>query len=89
MFATKHARDNGIPTPPGSAPKLVAIHAQGITKRLQTIKPGTTEAGAKSQTGCSKSIDLHRPTPRPEADRSGPQCTPEEDDEFEIKEEVQ
>ena len=88
MLEAKHAREHGLPVPPGSPPKLIAIDEHGITKRLSTIRPGATTAGAKAQASCSTSIELHRPTPRREDDRNGPQCMPEEDEEFEIKEEV-
>ena len=87
MFAAKL----GLPTPPGTPPKLIAIDANGITKRLSTIRPATTSTG--SQAGCSASTQLHRTTPHQEVNRArecgdnGEQCPPEEDEETQIKEE--
>ena len=39
MFEAKHARELGLPLPPGSPHKLIAIDANGVTKRLSTIRP--------------------------------------------------
>ena len=58
MFAAKRAHEHGLPTPPGSPPKLIAIDDNGITKRLSTIRPGATATG--SQALCSTSAQLHR-----------------------------
>ena len=95
MFAAKH----GLPTPPGTPAKLIAIDDNGITKRLSTIRPGATATG--SQAGCSASSQLHRTnvgtqerletsTERhwPGVKReNGDQCPPEEDEETQINEE--
>ena len=86
MFAAKR----GIPTPLGTPPKLIAIDANGITKRLSTIRPGATATG--SQAGCSTSTQFHCTTPHQEVNRArecsdnGEHCPPEEDEETEIKE---
>ena len=42
MFGAKFAREHGLPTPPGSHLKLIAIAENGVTKRLSTIRPGAT-----------------------------------------------
>ena len=98
MFAAKRAHEHGLPTPPGSPPKLIAIDANGITKRLSTIRPGATATG--SQAGCSTRTQLHRAnvgtqerietsTERhwPGVKReNGEQCPPEEDEETESQE---
>ena len=39
MFEAKHAREQGLSLPPGSRLKLIAIDANGVTKRLPTFRP--------------------------------------------------
>ena len=53
MLAAKH----GLPTPPGTTPKLIAIDANGITKLLSPIRPEANASG--SQTGGSTSTQFH------------------------------
>ena len=98
MFAAKRAHEQCLPTPPGSPPKLIAIDANGITKRLSTIRPGATATG--SQAGYSTSTQLHRTNVRtqerletsterhwPGVKReNGEQYPPEEDEETESQE---
>ena len=45
MFGAKFAREHGLPTPPGSPPKLIAIDENGVSKRLSTIRPATASTG--------------------------------------------
>ena len=97
MFGAKFAREQGLPTPSGSPPKLIAIAENGATKRLSTIRPGATATG--SQAGCTTTTQLHRTNvgtqERLETSNerhwpgvkreNGEQCPPEEDEETEIK----
>ena len=41
MFEAKHAKEQGLPPHPGSPLKLNLIDANGITKRLNTIRAVT------------------------------------------------
>ena len=94
---SKHA----LPLPQGRPPKLIAIDANGISKRLPTILAGATAAGSEACT--STSTQLHRADvgtqdrlerscerqwPGIERDmrRIGYACIPQEDEEIEIKE---
>ena len=91
MFAAKHALDPGLPTPLGTPPKLSAIDANGITKRIRTIRPVATSI--ESQAGFSRSTQFHCTTPHKEVNRprecgdNGDQCPAEEDEEIQSKEE--
>ena len=87
MFEAKRARKHGLPPPPGSPPKLIGIDANGVSKRLSTIRPGATTH--VSQACSSTSTQLHRAAAQADTGRIGYVCVPKEYEEIEIKEEVQ
>ena len=87
MFEAKHAKKQGLPLPAGSPPKLIAVDANGVTMRLPTIRPGGTAAG--SQASSSTSTQLNRAAAQGDTCRYGYAWVPKEDEEIEIKEEVQ
>lgn len=44
----QYARENGLPSPSGNRPTLIAIEAHGISQCLHTNKPGNSGTGSQA-----------------------------------------